>query len=232
MYSSSASAVCIRLDSTDRKSSTHWVNHCLHIISHIYTKLTVPVTLVFLSNFLRPLLQHFVSSLPVLREKEEVGDWKSGSVVMDVAGNLQRVKWYFMKSMHYASPRALSQSIMSDSCLVFKLFSACHSGMRREDVHRWHKNVCLRATHRHASIWTVKIWGLTTGKSTYSLRKSWDMNWVKSPKSARKHKHGTFIIYEVKKHLWNIVPKMYCYKSASKETKLIFKPLFKGKITP
>lgn len=39
-------------------------------------------------------------------------------------------------------------------------------------------------THKHRD--SVRSEQLTTGKSTYSLRKSWDMNWVKFPKSAGK----------------------------------------------
>lgn len=52
-------------------------------------------------------------------------------------------------------------------------------------------------THRHTYL-NSEVWGLTTGKSTYSLRKSWDMKCVKSPKSARKYKPIHFIIFEDK----------------------------------
>lgn len=54
-------------------------------------------------------------------------------------------------------------------------------------THTQKKKISL--THTHMKTHTVKIKGLTTGKSTYSLRKSWDMNWVKSPKSAESQKN-------------------------------------------
>lgn len=66
------------------------------------------------------------------------------------------------------------------------------SGSTYTEKHTNTDFLCLSLSHTHtntASIWTVKARGLTTGKSTYSLRKSWDRNWVKSPKSAKNYKH-------------------------------------------